>query len=60
VYNSEGFVCDDPSETKIVIGQGVAPLGFNILQSRFVNPNDSENSWYVIFCFVLELLVFLM
>ena len=36
-YNSEGFVCDDPSEKKIVIGQGFAPQGFKIIASRFGN-----------------------
>jgi hypothetical protein len=34
-------VCDDPSETKIIIGQGDP-----VITSRFVSPNDSENSWW--------------
>ena len=41
VYNEEGFICDDPSELKIVIGQGNP-----IVETRFVSPNDSENSWW--------------
>ncbi len=41
VYNADGFVCDDPSETKIILGQGDP-----IITSRFVSPNDSENSWW--------------
>eukprot|EP01034_Spumella_vulgaris_P021395 gene21395-27425_t len=40
-YNADGFVCDDPSETKIIVGQGDP-----IITSRFVSPNDSENSWW--------------
>eukprot|EP01035_Chromulina_nebulosa_P020418 gene20418-26496_t len=46
VYNAEGFICNDPEERKIVIGQGVAPAGYDILTSRFVSPNNSENSWW--------------
>lgn len=40
-YTSDGFICNDPSERKIVVGQG-SP----IITSRFVSPNDSENSWW--------------
>lgn len=45
-YNADGFICNDPEERKVVIGQGVAPKGFDILTSRFVSPNNSENSWW--------------
>jgi hypothetical protein len=40
-YNPEGFICNDPQERKIVIGQGNP-----IITSRFVSPNNSENSWW--------------
>ncbi len=39
--NDQGFVCDDPSEEKIIYGQG-AP----VIKTRFVSPNDSQNSWW--------------
>lgn len=37
----DGGVCIDPDERKVVLGQGTPPI-----QSRFVSPNDSENSWW--------------
>lgn len=40
-YNSDGFICNDPEEEKIVIGQGNP-----IITSRFVSPNDSQNCWW--------------
>lgn len=40
-YNDEGYVCDQPSERKIILGQGDP-----IITSRFVSPNNSENSWW--------------
>ncbi len=40
-YNADGFICNDPQERKIVIGQGDP-----IITSRFVSPNNSENSWW--------------
>jgi hypothetical protein len=46
VYNSEGFICNDPEERKLVLGQGVASAGYDIISSRFVSPNNSDNSWW--------------
>eukprot|EP00981_Chlorochromonas_danica_P011120 scaffold3756_cov180-Ochromonas_danica.AAC.12 len=40
-YNADGFICDDPSEVKIVIGQGNPNI-----TSRFVSPNNSAYSWW--------------
>lgn len=40
-YNDDGFICDDPNERKIIIGQGLP-----IIKSSFVSPNASENSWW--------------
>jgi hypothetical protein len=39
--NAQGFVCNDPEEEKIIRGQGDP-----VIQTRFVSPNDSQNSWW--------------
>ena len=40
--NSDGDICDSPDEYKVVIGSG-NPL----VTSKFLNPNVSENSWWM-------------
>lgn len=42
VINEEGAVCDQPQEEKIITGQGTP-----VILSRFVDPTDAENSWWV-------------
>ena len=39
--NDQGFVCNDPSEEKVILGQGDP-----VIKTRFVSPNDSQNSWW--------------
>jgi hypothetical protein len=41
-YTEEGTVCHDPHEYKIVYGQGNP-----VVPSLFLNPNISDNSWWV-------------
>src|SRR5690606_32738172 len=41
-YNSEGAICDDPDEYKDVVG-----IGDEILTSRFVDPQDEANSFWM-------------
>jgi hypothetical protein len=45
-YTVEGFICEDPVERKIVLGMGIAPEGLDIIRSRFVSPDNPENSWW--------------
>jgi len=40
-YNTDGFICNDPEEFKVTVGQGNPQI-----KSRFVSPNDSMNSWW--------------
>jgi hypothetical protein len=40
-YNDQGFICDHPREKKVILGQGDP-----IITSRFVSPNNSDNSWW--------------
>ena len=35
-------ICNQPEEEKIITGQGI-----EVISSRFVNPTDPENSWWV-------------
>jgi len=46
VFTEEGFICEDPVERKIVLGMGIAPEGRDIIVSRFVSPDNPENSWW--------------
>lgn len=41
VYENDA-VCRDPEEYKIVLGQGNPPV-----QTRFLSPNSSDNSWWI-------------
>ena len=45
-YTPEGFICKDPEERKIVVGIGIAPEGLSIIDSRFVDPRQQNNSWW--------------
>ena len=40
-YNDDGDVCNDPSERKVIIGQGVP-----VVTSMFISPNNSNNSFW--------------
>ena len=40
-YNSDGSICHDPEEYKVVIGQGDP-----YVQSNYVDPRNPENSWW--------------
>ncbi len=42
IYTAQGTVCIDPDEYKIVYGQGNP-----VVPSLFLNPNTSDNSWWV-------------
>jgi hypothetical protein len=41
-----GSVCADPEEEKIIIGLGQSGDNKPIITTRFVSPNDSQNSWW--------------
>lgn len=41
VYTEDGDVCEDPSEKKIIIGQGVP-----VVRTVFISPSDANNSWW--------------
>src|SRR5690606_32247755 len=41
-YNEEGAICNDPEEYKVVVG-----IGDEILTTRFVDPHDDANSFWM-------------
>ncbi|GMH83814.1 hypothetical protein TL16_g09723 [Triparma laevis f. inornata] len=44
--NFDGEVCQDPTEYKIVIGQGQYGDDLGGVQTRFLDPNNANNSWW--------------
>ncbi|GMI11724.1 hypothetical protein TrVE_jg8603 [Triparma verrucosa] len=43
----DGEVCQDPTEYKIVIGQGQYGDDLGGVQTRFLDPNNANNSWWM-------------
>ena len=44
--NFDGEVCDDPTEYKLVRGQGQQGDDLAGVETRFLDPKDEENSWW--------------
>jgi len=44
--NFDGEVCDDPIEYKIVKGQGQKGEDLSGVETRFLDPKESDNSWW--------------
>ena len=45
--NFDGEVCHDPTEYKIVKGQGQQGYSLSGVKTRFLDPSDKNNSWWM-------------